>query len=186
MSDLRSGAHVHGGFGTGASNRPRMPTLGTHCAAGVEIEVEVLRPLLFEVGLLFTNRHKTYGPTCGLYSVQRVQYDKVRGGGGQSVGTRDSPRPNSPNGAVHVAVPPTRHRLGTHREEYVRVTDARTITGVGVRHLRDDFVREYAFERISMFIQGTAVAACAFSARNTLWQSAFVSAPLTSSSVGQS
>ena len=47
-----SGAHVHGGFGTGASERPRMPTLGTHRAPGVEIEVEVLRPLLLRMALL--------------------------------------------------------------------------------------------------------------------------------------
>ena len=56
VSDLRSGAHVHGGFGTGASDRPRMPTLGTHRTAGVEREVEVLRPLLFEMGLLFAKK----------------------------------------------------------------------------------------------------------------------------------
>ena len=58
----RSGVHVHGGFGTGASNRPRMPTLGTHCAAGVEIEVEVLRPLLLRMGLLWGGE-----PTSALF-----------------------------------------------------------------------------------------------------------------------
>ena len=79
VSDLRSGAHVHGGFGTGASDRPRMPTLGTHCAAGVEIEVEVLRPLLFEMGLLFSPHPKPLGGSPSPLLIPTVRVVRIEG-----------------------------------------------------------------------------------------------------------
>ena len=43
----------HGACETVGRFRPRMPSLGACGAVGPEIRVEVLRPLLFEMGLLF-------------------------------------------------------------------------------------------------------------------------------------
>ena len=43
----------HGVCETVGRFRPRMPSLGACGAVGPEIRVEVLRPLLFELGLLF-------------------------------------------------------------------------------------------------------------------------------------